>query len=201
MMIISSTEDWAERVRLALASGNLVVFPTDTVYGVGGDPTIQSALDLLYRLKGNRENKPYPILVSSKELALTIGNFSSVALRLAEKYWPGPLTLVVPLKDKRLKAATFGSDYVGLRIPADRVAMRVAELSPSGLLIGTSANKSGGNPPRLVDEVDSSIYPYVSVIVDGGKRDGMPSTVLQVEDSHLKLIRLGAISMQELQNV
>ncbi|MFP3219752.1 MAG: L-threonylcarbamoyladenylate synthase [Candidatus Marsarchaeota archaeon] len=200
-MIVKSGEKWDELVRKALSSGGLVVYPTDTVYGVGGDPYDERALSELGALKGKREGKPYPILASSPERAFSVGRFSTRATRLAKKFWPGRLTIVVPLLDERLRMATQGSDHVGLRVPADPVAIGVASASPSGLVVGTSANRSGAPPPHSLDEVDEDVRAHAMIAIDGGKRDGSPSTVVQVDNDDLKVIRVGDITPELLQNV
>jgi len=197
-VIYKSNEAWDEEVRRALREGKLILYPTDTVYGMGGDATLSEAVEAMNRVKGERQKKPYPVLTYSKEKALEGGIFNEAALKLAERYWPGAVTIVVPIKDERLRQATLGSPTVGLRVPADHIARHVAKLSPSGFIIGTSANRSGAAPPSSIGEVDPDLLREVAVAIDDGARSVIPSTVVLVENDGIRLIREGAVKAIEI---
>ncbi|MGC8670847.1 MAG: L-threonylcarbamoyladenylate synthase [Thermoprotei archaeon] len=200
-MIYKSSEAWEGDVRRALREGKLIIYPTDTVYGMGGDATLRQAVEATNRAKGEREMKPYPVLTYSREKAFEVGVFNDMAIRVAKKYWPGAVTIVVPRRDERLRDATFGSLTIGLRVPADPIARRVAELSPSGFIIGTSANRSGASAPSSVEEVDPGVLREAAVTIDGGRRSVLPSTVVSIGDDGLRVVREGAIKMGEIKRL
>ncbi|WP_449461879.1 L-threonylcarbamoyladenylate synthase [Tardisphaera miroshnichenkoae] len=200
-MIYRSNDAWEDDVRQALREGKLVVYPTDTVYGMGGDATLHQAVQAMNRVKGEREMKPYPVLTYSKEKAFEAGVFNDNAIKIAERYWPGAVTIVVPRRDERLSGATFGSLTVGLRVPADPIARKVAELSPSGFIIGTSANRSGAPPPSSVEEVDASVIREAAVVINGGRRSILPSTVISIGDGSLHILREGAVKAEEIKRL
>ncbi len=200
-MIYRSNEAWEDYVKRVLRDGKVVIYPTDTVYGMGGDATLRQAVETVNRIKGEREMKPYPVLTYSREKAFEAGVFNDMAIRVAERYWPGAVTIVVQRRDERLRDATFGSVTVGLRVPADPIARKVAELSPSGFIIGTSANRSGAPPPSSVQEVDPNVIHEAAVVIDGGRRNLLPSTVISIGDSGLRVIREGAVKAKEIKRL
>ena len=182
--------------------GGVVVYPTDTVYGLGCDPFNIASVERIYRIKG-RERKPLPVLASSMEHVERIVTLNKTARRLAEEYWPGPLTLVVPRREgsNLPEEVSAGSRYVGVRIPDNPVAVSLIEAS-GGLLIGTSANKSGELSPRTAEEAALQVGGEVDVIIDSGPtKYGISSTVVRVEGSRITLIREGVISLEEITSI
>ncbi|MDH5815420.1 MAG: L-threonylcarbamoyladenylate synthase [Candidatus Nezhaarchaeota archaeon] len=180
----------------SLRDGGILIYPTDTVYGIGCDPRNEEALIKLLTLKG-RSGKPLPLLASSIEIVRSIAEVPPKAERLMRVFWPGPLTIVLPLKASLPDQVTMGERKVGLRIPNHVVARILAE-GVGGLIVGTSANKSGEPPPRSFDEVDPYLKKMVSVVIDGGTCPlGVPSTVVEV-DGEVKVIREGAVKVEEV---
>ncbi len=176
--------------------GGVIVYPTDTVYGIGGNPFLE---DVIIRVKNikQREEKAMPILVSSLEKAKEIAYFNDFALKIANIFWPGPLTIVLKTKVKFSPHLTGGRDNIGLRIPNHKLALKIIEAS-GGLIIGTSANISGRPPALSIEDIDESIKSSVDIVIDGGKCYlGKPSTVIEVIDSKIKIIRIGAIKIEE----
>ncbi|MCQ5340828.1 MAG: L-threonylcarbamoyladenylate synthase [Candidatus Methanomethylicia archaeon] len=179
-----------------IKKGGVIVYPTDTVYGIGGNPFLE---DVVIRIKNikQREEKAMPILVSSLEKAKEIAYFNDLSLKIANTFWPGPLTIVLKTKVKFSPHLTGGRDSIGLRIPNHELALKIIEAS-GGALIGTSANISGRPPAISIEDLDEKIKSSVDLIIDGGKCYlGKPSTVIEVIDSKIKIIRIGAIGIDE----
>jgi L-threonylcarbamoyladenylate synthase len=188
-------EGLAEAAR-TVARGGLICYPTDTVYGLGCDPLNQSAVDRAIRAKGRRE-RAMPVLVKSTAVAKHLASFSQTATRLAEKYWPGPLTLVLPAKDS-VPPNLAPNQTVGLRSPKHMICRQLLGLC-SGRLVGTSANLTRSPPARSVHEIVAQLEDRVDLILDGGKSTlGVASTVVDLTKSRLLVIREGPISGIEI---
>ena len=172
----------------ALRSGDLIIYPTDTVYGLGCDPSIEEAVRRIFDVKGRLPSRPLPLLVTNLEVADRLAVPDDVAHRLASKFWPGALTLVLRAK----VPGPLRGDTIGVRIPACRPAMEVAEAA-GGAIIGTSANMSGAPPPRRLGEALDQLGPHVSIAVDGGVLPGIPSTVLDLSGREPRVLREGAL--------
>ena len=183
-----------------LRSGGLAVYPTDTVYGLGCNPLDEAALRRLLEVKG-RVGKPLPLLTSSLADARRIAHFSHLALRLAEAFWPGPLTMVLPLGVELPAQVTMGLSKVGVRVPDSDVARLLAE-GLGGIIVGTSANRSGEPPFKSFSDVYRWAAGRVDVVIDGGDcRYGLPSTVVEVEGDRVKLLRRGALEPSRIVEV
>jgi len=177
--------------------GGLVVYPTETVYGLGCDPFNVEAVKRILKVKGDRR-KPLPVLAASIGDADKVAFISQIGKRLAAKFWPGPLTLVFPKKPALPDFVTFGRDSVGLRIPDNDVALHLIRLS-GGLLIGSSANRTGEEPPRTVQEISGELKERVDVVLDGGPTaQGRPSTVADLTLEKPRILREGPISLKEI---
>jgi len=177
--------------------GGLVVYPTETVYGLGCDPYNAEAVRRILKVKNNR-NKPLPILVANIVDAEKIAFISTTGKKLAAKFWPGPLTLVFPKKSSFPDVVTFGLNTVGLRIPNNNVTLRLIRLC-GGLLIGSSANRTGEEPSRAVQEISGDLKEMVDVVLDGGTvTRGISSTVVALISEKPKIIRKGPISLKEI---
>ena len=164
-----------ERALRELRAGRPIVLPTETVYGIAVSP-MRAGIDLLFAVKGRPTTKAIPILGRDVEALAGVVVFDRAAQRLAERFWPGPLTLVLP------RAATFdvylgeGEPGVAVRVPDDPVAAGV--LGSSGVLAVTSANRSGQPPARTIEEAKAAFGDDVRVYLDGGPRAGRPSTLI-----------------------
>jgi len=175
----------------------LVVYPTETVYGLGCDPFNVEAVKRILDVKGER-NKPLPILTASIGDADKIAFISPNGKKLAAKFWPGPLTMVFPKKPALPDVVTFGWDSVGLRIPDDYVALHLIRLS-GGFLVGSSANRTGEEPPRAVQEISGELKDMVDVVLDGGAvAQGKPSTVADLTSEKPRMLREGPISLKAI---
>ena len=180
--------------------GGLVIYPTDTVYGLGCDPFNIQAVKLVFKAKGEREN-PLPVLASGMESVEKIAHVSKKARKIAAELWPGAVTLVLPKKDALPDVVTCGLDSVGMRVPRHEVAIKLISLS-QGLLIGTSANKTGESPPRTAHEANEQLGKEVDVILDGGPTPlGVASTVIDLTSEKPRILREGPISLEDVMKV
>ncbi|MGH9374854.1 MAG: L-threonylcarbamoyladenylate synthase [Terriglobia bacterium] len=187
------------RAASLIAGGKVVAFPTDTVYGLGADPFNLAAVTEVFRVKGRAYNRPIPLLVSSLDQAIEL-TFDPPGLffDLAGKYWPGPLTLVVPASRRIPLKVTGNTGNVGLRWPKAPLALSL--ISTSGRpLTGTSANLTDHPTCKTAAEVEEQIGGLVSLILDGGASGGNAgSTVLDLTGEHPRILRPGPIPEAEL---
>lgn len=177
----------------ALRRGELVVLPTETVYGVAADPNAPGAVDRMYAAKGRDPNKPVAFLASGVDQVEAYGaDFGPSGQALALRFWPGPLTLVLKTND---------GTFQGFRVPDHPASLAVAKLLPNPVLL-TSANLSGGADPKTAQEAVQEIGKFVSVVVDAGPaRGGVPSTVVRVDGRTLTCIREGALPFADVLDV
>jgi L-threonylcarbamoyladenylate synthase len=175
----------------------LVILPTDTVYGVAADLWQEAAVAALYEAKQRPPDKAIPILLSHFDaIFLVATEVPDSARRLAEAFWPGPLTLTVP-KRRLVSAIVSSLPTIGVRIP-DHDVTRAAIRACGGALAVTSANRSGDESTLTAQEAVAAL-PNVDVVIDGGPcPGGIPSTVVDLSGSTLKIVREGPISEAEL---
>lgn len=183
-----------------LRHGGLVAFPTDTVYGLASLPFQENFVERLFAAKGRNSNRAIAILVGKiEDLSHITREMGSTAMRLANKFWPGPLTLVVP-KNPNLPDVLSQNDTVGVRMPDHPVALAI--LRAIGPLAVTSANRSGMDNTNTADEVLSQLGGRIHLILDGGRAPGgVPSTVVNVIGPELVILRPGPISLEMIQQV
>jgi L-threonylcarbamoyladenylate synthase len=190
----------AAATRLILA-GQPVAVPTETVYGLAGDATSGEAVARIYAAKGRPDFNPLIVHVRDMEQALGIARFEKAALDLAIRFWPGPLTLVLPLGDGAPIAslATAGLPTVALRCPA-HPAMRDLLASTGRPLAAPSANASGRISPTRADHVLASLGGRIELIVDGGATSlGLESTIVAVEGERLRVLRPGPVLLGDVE--
>jgi L-threonylcarbamoyladenylate synthase len=186
----------------ALAEGGLVAFPTETVYGLGADATNPAAIARLYQAKGRPAFNPLIAHVGDLGAARQIGRFEQDALALAEAFWPGPLTLVLPKTADCAVAdlATAGLDTVAIRIPAHPVAREILRLF-GGPVVAPSANLSGHVSPTTAAHVQSDLSGRIDLIVDGGAvAVGVESTIVGCFEAPM-LLRPGGLPRAEIERV
>lgn len=181
--------------------GGLVAFPTETVYGLGANALDAAAVAKIYELKGRPPTSPLIVHVSSIDMARGIAaDWPPVAEELAEKWWPGPLTLVVPKRSVLPDVVTAGLRTVGIRMPDHALALELIE--QAGVpLAAPSANRFGGLSPTTAAHVREIFGDAVEVLDGGPCKVGIESTVVAVENGALKLLRPGMISLGELETV
>src|SRR5689334_8043437 len=185
-----------------LASGGLVAFPTETVYGLGADAANPAAIARLYQAKGRPAFNPLIAHVGELASAKKIARFDAAALKLAETFWPGPLTLVLPKTEGCLVAdlATAGLDTVAVRVPAHPVAREILRAF-GGPVVAPSANRSGHVSPTTAAHVQSDLAGRIDLIVDGGPvKVGVESTIIACLDEPT-LLRPGGVPRAEIERV
>ena len=186
----------------ALARGGLVAFPTETVYGLGADATNAAAIARLYQAKGRPAFNPLIAHVGDLDAARRIGRFDAAALLLAEAFWPGPLTLVLPKSADCAVAdlATAGLDTVAIRIPAHPIARDILRAFGRPV-VAPSANLSGHVSPTIAAHVHSDLAGRIDLIVDGGAVEvGVESTIVGIFDAPM-LLRPGGLPRADIERV
>jgi L-threonylcarbamoyladenylate synthase len=185
-----------------LAEGGLVAFPTETVYGLGADATNAAAIARLYQAKGRPAFNPLIAHVGDIEAARRIARFDSVALALADAFWPGPLTLVLPKRENCPVAelATAGLDTVAIRVPLHPVAREVLRAF-GGPVVAPSANLSGHVSPTTAEHVRSDLAGRIDLIIDGGAvAVGVESSIVGCFEAPM-LLRPGGLPRAEIERV
>ena len=186
----------SEAARLILA-GEPVAVPTETVYGLAADATNAEAVARIYEAKGRPSFNPLIVHVPDFAAAERIGQFGDAARDLAERHWPGPLTLVVPLRESAGVAAivTAGLPTIGLRVPAHQ-AMQELLRATGRPLAAPSANASGTISPTRADHVLRSLGGRIPLIIDGGAAArGIESTIVAADGGPLRLLRPGPVAV------
>ena len=190
----------AAEAAAVLAEGGVIALPTDTVYGLAARADNDAAMRALFDVKGRRDDHPIPILLpAAEDLPRAAREVPPDALRLAARFWPGPLTIVLPKAPAVSDLVTGGKPRVGLRVPDHPVALAV--LGACEFLVAvTSANLSGLPPARDAAQVAREFGGRVALIVAAGEcPGGVPSTVVEVGERGLRVVRAGALSVEELQ--
>ena len=182
----------------SIETGGIVVYPTDTVYGIGCDPYNSDAINRIYEIKKRDKTKLFPILGYSKQVLENIVEFNEMANTIAKKFWPGQLTIILPIKDEKLHGDTNNVESIGVRVPNNQCVLSL--LKECKLIIGTSANISGKEAitdPNKFDEFNQDF----DIFLDGGKiQSSGASTIIEIKNDELKIIRKGSISEHELRN-
>lgn len=183
-----------------IRSGGIVIYPTDTVYGLGGLPSNPEATERICRVKG-RTGKPLPLICSDHSEAEKIVIFSLEALRLSETFWPGQLMLVLPTKVCYPVWVTQNSKNLGVRVPDHVVARELAQRS-GGVIVSTSANRSGEKPPRTVQEIVKQVGDEVDLVLDAGMSSvSEPSTVVDFTSGETRVLRAGPVTLEQINMV
>lgn len=202
LMLSSSEEDLIKASEL-LKNGYVVGIPTETVYGLGADATNPKAVKEIFRAKGRPMDNPLIVHISKVDDALKIAkDIPQIFFDLAEKFWGGPLTMIVPKRDIIPYETSGGLDTVGIRLPSHPIARKLIELS--GVPISApSANTSGYPSPTTAQHVLNDMNGKISAIVDGGACSvGVESTVISFDDDNtVRVLRPGYITPQDLKSV
>lgn len=191
-----------ERAVETLQRGGLAVIPTDTVYGIAAALNHPAAIERIYEIKGRDRLKAIPVLVSDPgDVASLSRRLSQDAEQLARHFWPGALTIVVEASNRMPPEALSGGTTVGLRMPDNEIALEIIRRC-GGALAVTSANPSGEREARTAGEARDSLGDLIDFVVDGGTAPGgVPSTVVDTTVEPLRILRIGAITQDELQAV
>jgi L-threonylcarbamoyladenylate synthase len=182
-----------------LLSGGLVAFPTDTVYGVGSLAFHEHAIESIYAAKGRSIEKAIPVLIGDEsDLIKVADEIPLYAMKLINRFWPGPLTVLVP-KKPTLPELISATPNVGVRVPDHDVARSLLRLA--GPMAVTSANISGQDSPKTAQQVLAQLNGRIAMIIDGGETPGgVPSTLVDCTGDTIQILRAGPISKEDLLN-
>ncbi len=194
MLVANSYDRQINDAARVLASGGVVAFPTDTVYGLGADIHNAAAVDRIYSIKGRPKGSPLPVLIGDiSRIGDVVSEPEPFALHLASLCWPGGLTLVLPTR-VALPEALLQDGFVGVRVPDDPICLRLIERF-GGPITGTSANRTGSPPAVDAGQVRKQLGSSVDYILDAGRSQlAKPSTVVRVAGTEITILREGVIS-------
>jgi L-threonylcarbamoyladenylate synthase len=195
--IFKCTEDAVARCASVIKNGGVVVFPTDTIYGIGCDPYNDQSVERIFAIKGRDEKKPLPVLAYCTQDAENLVSLGDAGRILAKEYWPGALTIVAPITDSKIsRGVTAKGNSLAVRVPANKCTLSL--LKRCRYLVGTSANPSGFKPLKSAQEVLESRLESYDALLDGGPVEkGVESTVVDVI-GRPKVLREGAIKASEV---
>jgi L-threonylcarbamoyladenylate synthase len=202
MQILSADDpDATGAAGAALRRGQIVVVPTDTVYGVAALPARPEATTLIFTAKGRPAGQPLPVLASDVDQVRALGvTLPPAALALAERWWPGPLTMALGFTREATRPAWLeGRHEVAVRIPQQ--AFLLALLDQTGPLLVTSANRHGQPTPRSAADAAEALAPHVALAVDAGTLTDTPSTLITLRDGTVEVEREGAVSHRDIDDV
>src|SRR4030042_1604032 len=182
-----------------LKNGGIIAYPTETFYGLGAKFDLKDSLKKLYDIKQRAEDKAMPLIIGDKGLLPVVAaSVNSIAVLLMNRFWPGPLTLIFPARENLSEYITAGTHKVAVRIPGESFAFHLAK-NANFPITATSANPSGMTPAQDADTVISYFEDKIDLIIDGGPTTGgMPSTIVDVTEDEIKIIREGAIKKELL---
>jgi len=197
MKLLEANDDAIRAAAFLIKEGGIVVYPTETVYGIGCVPSDPNAAQRICEIK-KRADKPLPLICSDIEMVRKIVVMTSAAEKLAAKFWPGPLTIVLVSKVKYSTWVTHGASTLGVRVTEHPVAQKLAK-AVGGVIVSTSANISGGEPARSAQEAKEIFMNNVDIILDGGPSPCRESsTVVDLTGEDIWLLRKGPISGKQI---
>ena len=190
-----------------IIEGKTIAFPTNSVYGIGGDPLNYELIEKIYQIKFRDRTKGLLMLVADMEEAAKLAEFNEESKILADKFWPGQLTLILKRKTSCIipEEVTASKETIGIRIPENEIILtilkKLKERGHFGGIIGTSANYSGENPSVSGDEVAKKFLNPIDLIIDNGKsKSKIPTTIIDCTSQKPNILRLGVISEEDIMN-
>jgi len=188
-----------EEILNTLKAGELVVFPTDTLYGIGADPFREASVKKVFVAKNRPFDMPLSIAVSNEKMMESVAVLNDNARKLIRKFMPGPITIMLTKKPTIPDILTSGSNQVGIRIPDHPIALAI--IDKFGPITSTSANLHSQKDPIDATIPKRDLKDHVKICVDCGKtRYAAPSTIIDVSDGEVEVIRKGVISQEEIEN-
>ena len=198
-MRISCNNVGIQKAAKIINKGGIVIFPTDTVYGIGCDPYNQKAVLSLYKIKKREKTKPLPVIGYSKKELEKIAEFNDKAEKIAEMFWPGPITLILKVKDENIKKSLGLGKKIAVRVPNNQCALSL--LKECKLLVATSANISGTTSLTDPNDCKRDLNGY-DLLIDGGiLSDNGESTIVEIDENKLRVLRSGSVSEEELKKL
>ena len=196
MLKIDCNKEGIEKTYEIIKNGGIVIFPTDTVYGIGCNPYNENAVNKIYKIKSREKIKSLPVLAYSLDIVKKITHIDPFTEKIIEKYWPGSLTLILELTDQKLKKSLNLDNKIAIRIPDSKCTLKLLEKCK--LLVGTSANISGNSSYTNPDECLKNIKNY-DVFLNGGTITSKgESTIIEIENEEIKMIREGVLKMENI---
>ena len=176
-----------------IEAGNLVIVPTDTVYGISCDATNKDAIEKVFIAK-QREQKPLIVMVSNMDmLKRYVKEISDLEQKIIDKYWPNTLTILFKKNDNLLNEITCGNEYVGIRMPNNKLLLDLMN-KINKPIISTSANISGNSVITNTNLIEPELKKYISYVYDDGEKTNVASTLIKVEDNKIKILREGILA-------
>ena len=198
-MRISCNNVGIQKAAKIINKGGIVIFPTDTVYGIGCDPYNQKAVLSLYKIKKREKTKPLPVIGYSKKELEKIAEFNDKAEKIAEMFWPGAITLILKVKDENIKKSLGLGKKIAVRVPNNQCALSL--LKECKLLVATSANISGTTSLTDPNDCKRDLNGY-DLLIDGGiLSDNGESTIVEIDQNKLRVLRSGSVSEEELKKL
>ena len=191
-----------EEAAQIIKNGGLVVFPTETVYGIGANGLNSKAVEKIYTAKGRKQDNPLILLISNIEMLDQIAeNITNIEAKLMDAFWPGPLTIVLKRKTCVPNIVTAGLDTVGVRLTSGEIARKLVEASNCPIA-APSANVSGKPSGTKIEDIFEELKEKVDCIIDGGmSENGIESTVVRVIDGVPTILRPGKITLEEIEKI
>jgi len=198
-LIVSCTDSDIKVAIRKIKDGEIIVFPTDTVYGIGCDPYNENAVLRLYEIKKRKKTKSFPILGLSQTELEKIAEFNALEKKIAEKFWPGQITLVLKVKDEKIRQSLGLDKKIAVRVPNNQCVLSL--LKECKLLVGTSANISGTAPFTDPNECSKDLIKY-DLLIDGGIIPSRKeSTIVEIVGDDIKILREGNVSEMEIREL
>ena len=195
-MKVNCDKEGIEKASQIINQGGVVIFPTDTVYGIGCDPYNKVSIEKIYKIKSRDIIKSVPVLTYSIETAERIAQFDQLAKKIVKKFWPGPLTIILKVTDEKIKKSLNLENKIAIRVPNHKCTLEL--LKKCNYLVGTSANISGDLPHTNPEECLKKMQNY-DVFVDGGIiTSNGESTIIEIENEEIKIIREGSLTKEEI---
>lgn len=184
----------------ALNNHQVIAFPTETVFGLGVFYDDREAYELLNKVKNRREDKPYTMMIDDASKISNYAYLDKKYLPIINKYMPGSLTILLRAKDNVPDYVTHGTGVIGIRIPSNNEALQLLSFVNKPLLV-PSANKANQKPALSASEVKEIFKDEIQVIIPGEISSGLPSTIVDLTGPQIKLIRQGAITLEEIESL
>ena len=198
-MRVSCTDSDIKVAIKKIKDGGIIVFPTDTVYGIGCDPYNKKTISRLYEIKKRKKTKPFPILGVSKTELEKIAEFNTLEEKIAEKFWPGQVTLVLKVKDEKIRQSLCLDKKIAVRVPNNQCVLSL--LKECKLLVGTSANISDTTPFTDPNECSKNLTGY-DLLIDGGIIPSQSeSTIVEIIGGNIKILREGNVPEKEIREL
>ena len=198
MNIVNCDENGINKIVNAYENGQIIAYPTDTVYGIGCNPFNKDSVSKIYNIKNREGEKRFPILGFSKKELEKIVEFNTIAEKISEKFWPGQITMLLPIR-KEINDKINNNGKLAVRVPNNECVLSILEKCK--LIVGTSANISGEKSILDSNECKTKL-PEIDILVNGGKITSLgESTIIDFVDDQLKVIREGSISKQDIEKI